>query len=109
MGMSVLDWKDSARFETQSGKAGAPRELLVYLFYPIDKDSRGARAEYFPHLKEVEAYEEQFGKNTKRRTPCSRATTRPTRGILRVDGNLTHGSQPPFDGRRDLPAGTMAI
>jgi hypothetical protein len=63
IGRSVLHWTDSARPETQSGKAGSPRELLVYLCYPIDPETRGARADYFPRLKDVEAYEERFGKN----------------------------------------------
>jgi dienelactone hydrolase len=63
IGRSVLDWTDSARPETQSGKTGSRRELLVYLFYPIGPQTRGVRAEYFPRLKEMEAYEERFGKN----------------------------------------------
>jgi hypothetical protein len=63
VGKSTLAWTDSARPETQSGKRDAKRELLVYLFYPIDKEAQGTRAEYFPHLKEVDAYEERFGKN----------------------------------------------
>jgi hypothetical protein len=37
--------------------------LLVYLFYPTGRDAPGVRAAYFPHLKEVEAFEERFGKN----------------------------------------------
>jgi dienelactone hydrolase len=63
IGRCVLDWTDPNRPETQSGKAGALRELLVYLFYPIDRDAPGERVAYFPHLKEVEAYEERFGKD----------------------------------------------
>jgi hypothetical protein len=63
IGRCVLDWTDSTRLETQSDKADQHRELLVYLFYPIDRDTPGVRAEYFPHLKEIEAYEERFGKN----------------------------------------------
>src|SRR5262245_55509335 len=63
IGRSVLDWTNPAQKETQSETAGSQRELLVYLFYPIAPDAGGVRAEYFPHLKEVEAYEEQFGKN----------------------------------------------
>ena len=63
VGKCVLDWIDYARTETQSGKQDAKRELLVYLFYPIDPQTQGVRAEYFPRLKEMEAYEERFGKN----------------------------------------------
>jgi dienelactone hydrolase len=63
IGRCELDWTDSTRSETQSGKRDAKRELLVYLFYPIDPQTQGVRAEYFPRLKEVEAYEERFGKN----------------------------------------------
>src|SRR5262245_5218108 len=63
IGRCVLDWTDPARTETQSGKHDAKRELLVYLFYPIDPQARGVRADYFPRLKDVEAYEERFGKN----------------------------------------------
>src|SRR5262245_13609881 len=68
IGRLVLHWTDSARRETQSEKPGSPRELLVYLCYPTDPESRGVRAEYFPHLKEVEAYEERFGKNLLRKS-----------------------------------------
>lgn len=63
VGTCVLDWIDHSRTETQSGKQDAKRELLVYLFYPIDPQTPGVRAEYFPRLKEMEAYEERFGKN----------------------------------------------
>src|SRR5438552_16424543 len=63
IGRSVFDWTDTSRLETQSGKAGEHRELLVYLFYPIDKSTAGPRSEYFPYLKKVEAFEERFGKN----------------------------------------------
>src|SRR5262245_57317001 len=63
IGRCELAWTDSARVETQSEKRDAKRELLVYLFYPIDPKTRGERADYFPRLKEMEAYEERFGKN----------------------------------------------
>jgi hypothetical protein len=63
IGRCALDWTDASRLETQSGRPGEHRELLVYLHYPTDKDTPGARAAYFPHLKEVEAFEERFGKN----------------------------------------------
>jgi hypothetical protein len=63
IGRCVLDWTDSTRPETQSGKAGGHRELLVYLFYPVDRDAAGVRAAYFPRLEGAEAYEERFGKN----------------------------------------------
>ena len=58
IGKCEFDWTDPTRSEMQSGKRDAKRELLVYLFYPIDPQTRGVRAEYFPRLKEVEAYEE---------------------------------------------------
>ncbi|HEV3117969.1 MAG TPA: hypothetical protein VGY58_13020, partial [Gemmataceae bacterium] len=64
IGRCVFDWTDASRLETQSGKAGEHRELLVYLFYPIEKNTAGPRCEYFPHLKEVEAFEERFGKDS---------------------------------------------
>ncbi len=64
IGLSVFDWADDSRTETQAGeKDKKARELLVYLFYPVDKETAGARSAYFPHLKEVEAFEERFGKN----------------------------------------------
>src|SRR5437868_1061836 len=63
IGRCERDWTDSTRAETQSGKRDAKRELLVYLFYPIDPQTPGVRSEYFPRLKEMEAYEERFGKN----------------------------------------------
>jgi dienelactone hydrolase len=65
VGLRVFDWTDDSRLETPSGENGKKnRELLVYLFYPVDKETAGARCEYFPHLKEVEAFEERFGKNS---------------------------------------------
>jgi hypothetical protein len=64
VGLTVCDWTDDSRLETQSGaEAKKNRELLVYLFYPIARETTGPRAEYFPHRKEVEAFEERFGKN----------------------------------------------
>lgn len=63
IGRIVLDWTDPSRSESMSGRVGEHRELLVYLFYPIDKTTDGRRAVYFPHQKETEAFEEQFGKN----------------------------------------------
>lgn len=48
IGRCVLDWTDRTRTETLSGKPGAHREVLVYLFYPTDRDAPGPRAEYFP-------------------------------------------------------------
>jgi pimeloyl-ACP methyl ester carboxylesterase len=63
IGRSTLAWTDAARLETQSGKRDAKRELLIYLFYPVAKEAQGTRAEYFPHRKEVEGYDERFGKN----------------------------------------------
>ena len=63
IGLSTLDWTDSARPETQSRKEGEKRRLLVYLFYPTDKQASGVRADYFPHLMEVEAFEEKLGKD----------------------------------------------
>jgi dienelactone hydrolase len=63
VGRCLLDWIDHTRTETPSGKQDAKRELLVYLFYPINPQTQGDRAEYFPRLKEMEAYEERFGKN----------------------------------------------
>jgi Platelet-activating factor acetylhydrolase, isoform II len=68
IGRCLLDWIDSTRVETQSGTRDAKRELLVYLFYPIDPQLRGVRADYFPRLKEVEVFEERFGKNFFRET-----------------------------------------
>jgi hypothetical protein len=68
IGRCALDWTDTARSETQSGKNGVHRELLVYLYYPTDKGVPGARAAYFPHLKEMEAFEERFGKDFTRQT-----------------------------------------
>src|SRR5437660_12816219 len=58
IGRCEFDWTDSTRPETQSAKRDAKRELLVYLFYPVDSQTHGVRADYFPRLKEIEAYEE---------------------------------------------------
>jgi hypothetical protein len=65
VGLTTFDWTDESRLETQSAEQGQKknRELLVYLFYPIAKETTGTRSEYFPHLREVEAFEERFGKN----------------------------------------------
>ncbi|MFL5243817.1 MAG: hypothetical protein ACJ8FY_17080 [Gemmataceae bacterium] len=64
VGLRVFDWTDDSRLETQSGERDKKkRELLVYLLYPVEKDAAGTRSEYFPHLREVEAFEEKFGKN----------------------------------------------
>jgi dienelactone hydrolase len=63
VGVCTLDWTDEARPETQSGKDGDKRRLLVYLFYPTAKNVPGIPADYFPHLKQIEAFEEQFGKD----------------------------------------------
>jgi hypothetical protein len=41
IGLSIFDWTDDSRLETQSEKGGAHRELLVYLFYRIDKKTSG--------------------------------------------------------------------
>lgn len=62
VGRMVFDWTDKSREEVATSEAGDYRELLVYLFYPIDNNSHGHMAVYFPHLKEVEAFEERFGK-----------------------------------------------
>ncbi|HEX8749394.1 MAG TPA: hypothetical protein VF717_19615 [Pyrinomonadaceae bacterium] len=64
VGRTVFHWTDTARKETATSEVGDYRELLVYLFYPIDKNSRGREAVYFPHLKEIEAFEESFGKDS---------------------------------------------
>ncbi|HEX8174792.1 MAG TPA: hypothetical protein VF543_06705 [Pyrinomonadaceae bacterium] len=64
VGRTVFHWTDTSRQETVTSEAGDYRELLVYLFYPIDKNSRGREAVYFPHLKEIEAFEERFGKDS---------------------------------------------
>jgi hypothetical protein len=44
IGRATLHWTDATRPETQSGKPDARRELLVYLFYPIDPQTTGRRA-----------------------------------------------------------------
>ena len=64
VGVRTFDWTDETRPETQSDKDGEKRRLLVYLFYPTAKGAPGVQADYFPHLKEIEAFEEQFGKDT---------------------------------------------
>jgi dienelactone hydrolase len=63
IGRTVFHWTDTSRKEVVTSEEGDYRELLVYLFYPIDRNSRGQRAAYFSHLKETEAFEERFGKN----------------------------------------------
>lgn len=63
IGRTVFDWTDKSRQEIATSETGDFRELLVYLFYPAEKNSRGQMAVYFPHLKEVEAFEERFGKD----------------------------------------------
>jgi hypothetical protein len=60
---TVFHWTDTSRKEVATSDGEDYRELLVYLFYPVDRNSRGRRALYFPHLKETEAFEERFGKN----------------------------------------------
>lgn len=63
IGREVFHWTDNSRQETATVEVGDYRELLVYLFYPIDKDTRGQQAVYFPNLKKIEAFEERFGKD----------------------------------------------
>ena len=64
VGRSVFHWTDNSRQEIATDEPGDRRELLVYLFYPVDKNARGERAVYFPHLKEVEVIEERYGKDS---------------------------------------------
>src|SRR5262249_44259858 len=97
VGRCVLDWTDATRPETQSGKAGFHREVLVYLFYPTDRNAPRERAEYFPHLKEVEAYEERFGKNFFRESYGA------TYEILANLRSHAVASAPPAAGRERFP------
>ncbi|HEX8560865.1 MAG TPA: hypothetical protein VF668_22415 [Pyrinomonadaceae bacterium] len=64
IGRAVFHWTDNSRQEIATSEPGDSRELLVYLFYPVDKNARGRRAVYFPHLKEIEVSEERFGKDS---------------------------------------------
>lgn len=63
IGRMLFHWIDKSRPEITTSETGDYRELLVYLFYPTEKNARGEKAVYFPHLKEVEAFEERFGKD----------------------------------------------
>jgi dienelactone hydrolase len=64
IGRTVFHWTDNSRQEIATSEVRDHRELLVYLFYPVDKNARGQQAIYFPHLKEIEAFEERFGKDS---------------------------------------------
>ena len=43
IGRIALDWTDTSRSESMSGRVGEHRELLVYLFYPTGKNTDGSR------------------------------------------------------------------
>lgn len=95
IGLSIFDWTDASRLETQSEKGGAHRELLVYLFYPIDKKTSGARCDYFPHRREVEAFEERFGKNFFRESYGRSYAT-----VSSIQSHAIQGAQPPVGNQR---------
>jgi hypothetical protein len=97
IGRCVFDWTDASRLETQSDKSGKPRELLVYLFYPTDTTTSGPFCEYFPHRKEVEAFEERFGKNFFRESYGSSYET-----ICRIKSHAIEGL-PPAAGDEKFP------
>jgi predicted dienelactone hydrolase len=63
IGRTAFRWVDKSRPEVMPDKKSDYRELLVYLFYPTESKASGKLATYFPHLKETEAFEEQFGKD----------------------------------------------
>jgi hypothetical protein len=64
IGRTTFDWTDRSRPEIATGQPTGNRELLVYLFYPATENGGGRPAAYFPHLAQVEAYEERFGHNS---------------------------------------------
>lgn len=63
VGRTTFDWVDPSRTEVMTDRKDDNRELVVYLFYPIDTRVGTTPAEYFPHQKEIEVFEEQFGKD----------------------------------------------
>jgi hypothetical protein len=64
IGRTAFQWVDRSRPEVMPDKKSDYRELLVYLFYPTDPKAKGEAAVYFPHLKETEAFEERYGKDS---------------------------------------------
>jgi hypothetical protein len=57
-------WRDSSRLETLAKDPKARRELMVHLFYPVQPNSNGQPASYFPDVELMRDYEEKnFGKN----------------------------------------------
>jgi hypothetical protein len=47
-GRVSFHWKDEAREELETKRAGDRRELMVHIFYPADANAKGARAVYVP-------------------------------------------------------------
>src|SRR3982074_1207792 len=55
IGRVAYHWIDSARADDESRDPGAPRELMIYLWYPAQNSSQGASGVYFPGATQINA------------------------------------------------------
>jgi predicted dienelactone hydrolase len=70
IGRVAYHWMDLSRADGESRNPGAPRELMVYLWYPAQNSSQSASGVYFPGAKQINAapdarrqMEEEFESN----------------------------------------------
>jgi hypothetical protein len=50
VGRTSVEWTDSSRVDPFAPKAGTPRRLAVWIWYPAEATATGARADYAPDL-----------------------------------------------------------
>jgi predicted dienelactone hydrolase len=70
IGRVAYHWIDLSRADGESRNPGAPRELMVFLWYPAQNSSQSASGVYFPGAKQINAaldarrqMEEEFESN----------------------------------------------
>jgi predicted dienelactone hydrolase len=54
VGRASFNWTDQSRREIWKGSANEPRDLMVYVWYPIDADRKEASVSYFPEFGALE-------------------------------------------------------
>lgn len=55
VGRTAFDWLDSSRFADIANPDGKHAELMVYVWYPIDRPNTDIHGEFFPGAKEIDA------------------------------------------------------
>jgi dienelactone hydrolase len=55
IGRHSYDWTDTTRLDTQGPDPKRNRELMVYLWYPIEHSARGVQGAYLPNAKQIDA------------------------------------------------------